>query len=260
MLTKEEKQQIHLEEAYRQEVRNQLQRNEPKRSSSERVLAFLNSALGLWLLSTLVLSFGSFLYTRWEKRRDDARQTLEKQRDDARRNLEKQEIAQRENNLLIRRLDTEISSRLNYFASAINHASKVGDKSGLGKAIAALDRPSESNYLVTVFPEYANRSLRSLLWELLQIVPANEKDEITKAFNQSKYLYEIYLKHYPTVKGSRQDSGVDGSQNVDAGIETSLDIFAIQMDFNLERWGKPLNKVAVLRLEPLKMGARHSAS
>lgn len=230
MLAEEKKQHIHLEEAYRREVRKQLEGNDPQKLSRERRLAFLNSPLFLWILSTCVISFGTFLYTRWEKNREGER-----------RRYEQHQLIQRENVLATRRFDAEISSRLNDFASAMSNAFDDVDGSRLRKALKALDRPSASEYPAGVFPDYANRSLRSLLWELLQIVPDSEKSEITTAFNRSKLLYQVYVAHNPTAKSLAQGT----TNGADSRPQTSLDLFAIQLEFDLERWGRPLNRLVL---------------
>lgn len=237
MLSEKEKQHIYLEETFRREVRSQFADKDPKEPKRKRVMAFLNTPFFLWLLSTVVIGFGTFLYTRWENKREGER-----------RKYEQQEIAKSANAQTIHRLDAEISSRLTDFAAATNHAFKVSDRSSrLRKALAALDRPSESENPVSVFPEYANRSLRSLLWELLQLVPESEKKNIKSAFDRSKSMFEIYLTHDPTANLSNLDVRrvqVPTPEN----LETSLDVFSIQLDFDLERWGRPLESLGGIRV------------
>jgi hypothetical protein len=68
-LTEQERARIRAEEIYRNEVRNEL--DAPK-SVVARVFAFLNSPLGIFALSTLLLSGGTFVYTLYKESKDRA--------------------------------------------------------------------------------------------------------------------------------------------------------------------------------------------
>jgi hypothetical protein len=63
VLTSEEKHRLRLEEIYREEVRREIHRT--KRSN--KVLSFLNTPLGLYILSGVFIGSLSFLYTRWSE-------------------------------------------------------------------------------------------------------------------------------------------------------------------------------------------------
>ena len=58
-LTEQERARIRAEEIYREEVREAL--TEPKKAAAG-FIAFLNSPLGIFILSSLLLSGGTFLY------------------------------------------------------------------------------------------------------------------------------------------------------------------------------------------------------
>jgi hypothetical protein len=55
-----------------------------------------------------------------------------------------------------------------------------------------LENPSSAD-TVNVFPEFVNRNLQSLLWELLQVIPESEKGDITPAYKQSQNLSTLFL-------------------------------------------------------------------
>jgi hypothetical protein len=62
MLTDVQKELIRAEEVYRQEVRRELEKQEAAPSKAARVFSFLNCGLGLFLLSTVFVSFFSWGY------------------------------------------------------------------------------------------------------------------------------------------------------------------------------------------------------
>lgn len=78
MLSQAEKNKILLEETYRTEVRKMLEGKTPERSFFSKVLAFLNSALGLWLLSAIFISGGTKLYEDYKAHIEDQKITTEK--------------------------------------------------------------------------------------------------------------------------------------------------------------------------------------
>ena len=112
-------------------------------------LGFWQTPLGLWLLSSVFLSFGSWAYTKWTS------------------GLERQRIIAED----IRRLDLEIQTRLRPI-DGVNLQSKyrIGqpdyreDKEGMAAEPAAIFRaPPEE---LQLFPDYSQRGLLSLLVEL----------------------------------------------------------------------------------------------
>ena len=62
MLSDDQKRLIREEEIYRAEVKNELEAKS-QASRLERFCRFLNSPLGLWFLSALILSAGGLLYS-----------------------------------------------------------------------------------------------------------------------------------------------------------------------------------------------------
>ena len=136
----------------------------------------LNSAFFLWFLSAIVLGSASFLYTKWNENKQIAFANNEK----------------------TRKLDLEISSRLSFFAEQI--LAKVN----LKDALLVLEDPEKSDLPAGVFPEFSDRSLRALLWELQSLVPPNEEEEISNAIKETKSFNKIYLAtiKYPNLLDS----------------------------------------------------------
>lgn len=221
MLSEEEKSHIQLEEIFRHEVQQQIQTDTSKRSKRDKLVSIINSAFFLWFLSTILIGTGAFFYNRSEKQRENERRQYE---------LDQTQI--RERQLIERKLDAEISSRLNYFNVLYVCAPH--------KALIILDRPLEADHPVNLFPEYGNRSLQSLLWELLQLVSFGDKEEIQMAYRSAKDLPLLYFAW------SRAQSKLPSSKNFhrlknSAVVFSSEDGLSINVNwFNLDRWGKPL--------------------
>ncbi|HEX8163988.1 MAG TPA: hypothetical protein VF538_19110 [Pyrinomonadaceae bacterium] len=220
MLTDEDKERIRLEELYRHEVAKELGK---KKSKWEDISAFVNSAVFIWFLSSVVLGLISFAYTKWESGREDER----------RKHEQELKLAQ-ENKLIARKLDAEIASRLSYFAT---QSMRPNETTVINKIVVGLEKPSAIDYPINVFPEYANRSLRSLLWELLQVVPDNEAGEIRLAYDKSKILYSIYLADF-----QRASQAKTGQSNRGL-LEIIKNLLSIRQAFDLERWGKPFSSI-----------------
>ena len=71
MLSKEDKDRIREEEIYRQEIRAEIeQKKEREREKSKygrkKLWAFLNTAFGIWLLTTFIVGLGGWSFTKWQ--------------------------------------------------------------------------------------------------------------------------------------------------------------------------------------------------
>jgi hypothetical protein len=243
MLEDNDKLRIQLEEEYRREIRERL---EAKPARSSRLWSFLNSAFALWLLSTVVVGMVGFVYERYDRARE-ARRTQG----------EKAAAVETQRSLTVQKLDAEISSRLNYFNRLLTDATTQTERRNrLARGLMALERPSEAVYPVGVFPEYANRSFHSLLWELLHNVQPAEKQALEPAYKQSTELPSIYL--FESQSGSQSPASVKVTANSpvpwwgsDARMGQLVDQLVDQFvnmknsqklkAFNLDRWGQPLN-------------------
>lgn len=219
MLTEDEKEQIRQQELYRYEVRQQLDSKPTYRS---RLWKSLNSAFVLWMLSTVVVGLISFAYTRWEKQRELHRIVAEQAA-----------IKKREDGLTLRKVDAEIASRLAYVHSVIRLSNPSHE--AFISALRTLEDPSREPYAVSVFPEYSKRSLRSLVWELLQVLPedvsGDERQLVLVAYDRARLLPTIYALATASSKKSGDASPPDAAR---ANLETVMLKF-----FDLERWGKP---------------------
>ena len=133
----------------------------PGSSSRERLWKFLNSSFGLFLLSSVGLSFLTWLYTA-------VSQAIE----------QRAVIAEKTT-----KLDTEISYRIrlltNYFESdCADHSnlsrSTFEDIQHIYKADPAFQ---------AIFPENQNKDLHILIWEKAALLDADEKRVFVESFN-----------------------------------------------------------------------------
>lgn len=133
-----------------------------------RIKTFFNSALGLWVLSTCFISFGSWSYTNWTQ------------------NLKTEAIR----TALIKRLDQEIEHRISLadwrrpLGLRRYRPLKQNELNGLLSSLPEklLFQPTEKNEL---YPEYSKRTLQSLLIELNDLLPFDEATCVQDA------LYEV---------------------------------------------------------------------
>jgi hypothetical protein len=142
------------------------QEPQPKR---EIIWKIVNSAFVIWFLSTIVVGITTWSYSNWQ----------EQQRGD------------RELNQKIQRLDAEISYRFD--VSNQSRPEYPDDTFVIALCYSPIHVEQQSKPLVNnsseaqwqtdryVFPEFKDRSLFSLMWELEQIVPESEKEAITQA-------------------------------------------------------------------------------
>src|SRR5579863_992777 len=90
MLAEDDKARIRAEEAFRLEVRQELESSAPPPARRQRLGAWLNSSFGLWVLSSIVLTGLTTAYTYYQNERGERNKKTETER----------------------RLDIEISSRM----------------------------------------------------------------------------------------------------------------------------------------------------
>ena len=153
MLNENEKERIRLEEIYRDEVRQSL-KEKKEQSIWKSVISFLNTGLGLWLLSFFIVTIGGKIITRWIARLKE----------------------QTETRTLIRKLDTEISYRLDSIRKYLDEED-VGRRMTQGWFIDYLDTTSSS--IPSISLEFKDRGLKSLIGELAHVVPkGSERQEL----------------------------------------------------------------------------------
>lgn len=142
-------------------------------------MSFLNTPLGLWILSSIFVSFGSWSYTLWSK------------------SLEESKIK----GVQIRRLDQEIEHRLwvgvlENFKGAFEERDLESIKRfGADLPKRVMLKPLENDVL---FPENANRTLYSLLFELDYLVAEDQKPCLRKAQEQAEGLRRRWLTAAPS--------------------------------------------------------------
>ncbi|HMF56574.1 MAG TPA: hypothetical protein VK619_09535 [Pyrinomonadaceae bacterium] len=213
-LTEQEKEHIRLEESYRREVRRQLE-GRSKKSKRQSIWAFLNSAFFIaffiWLLSSVVVNQISSRHTRNEQRI----------------------ASENENRFKRKKIDDEISSRLSY-VHTITYKKGVVQFDPLTEALTVLEKPAESRSPLTVIPEYSNRNIQSLLSELLELIPDDEKKRIQNAYDLSR----TFARAYTVIKLNPQDVVAQKIQQGEVLDRCSFYALMVK-NFNLDRWGKP---------------------
>lgn len=170
MLSDEEKAHIRAEEIFRIEVRHFL---EPAKSRTQKFLAFLNSNLGLWIISAVFVSGISATYSSYSARVAEARQTQES----------------------VRRLDIEITRRLEKLSVLDEGVITFTQKQTARAAISGTTEDDPRVGLLgdfrPIFREFEGRSLFALIWELQRSVPSGEKLEIAVPLQESKTVENV---------------------------------------------------------------------
>jgi len=211
MLNEEDKTRIHLEEAYRNEVRKSLE-DKNHNSIWEKLWLFLNSSFGLWLFSAILV--GGFVD---HLKKEDARRE------------EEQKIRER-----VERLNSEIEFRISqtiqslYAISDHQHPEVLAEghrEEETMEAARTLLRPATNtsdmkNYQLRAFyPEYSGFSVLALIAELRSY---------TKDPSQLKQLNQVI-----------QDmSGLDVLLEVEkADLKNPQSVAGVLLDkFVLDRW------------------------
>jgi hypothetical protein len=166
VLTEETKKKITEEEIFRDEVRKSLiGKKEANSSVRTKVWEYLNTNFTIWFLSTVVLGLAGWGYAKWQTSVQNADQ--------------------------IYKLDSEITARITSYERLVENRYKVYAKdptnspqTPLAPANDLLLAPNEK----MVQPEFANRNLKSLLFELKGRVPESQKPEIDR--------YIVYLLEF----------------------------------------------------------------
>ena len=171
MLSDDQRRAIEDEEALRHEVRKKLEAATtpppappapppPKITFGKRVFEFFNSALGMWLLSSVVLTGGAAALQRIQH---------------------DHETAQKDRQTVIQHR-FEITNRLDEMQYALRRAQTVG------QAKAALDGMYKSR--APLAPELQNRSIASMFLTLTQMLEGTEQQRSERALAFVRYLEE----------------------------------------------------------------------
>lgn len=156
MLSAEDKARIRAEEIFRDETRRSLERPQTRR---QKIFRFLNSPLGVWVLSTILVGTVGFIWGRWESAAD-----------------RRQEQARE-----IRGLDAEVAVRLHRLAGDLaRFAAEDGGTDGIKDTI---ERPPArwADRNGSLIPEHRESNLLALFWRLEQLADDEGSAEIRKA-------------------------------------------------------------------------------
>jgi hypothetical protein len=140
-----------------------------------RAWSILNSAIVIWLLSSVALGLFGWWRDLWRERQEISRQ--------------------------IAKLDREISSRLQHLCGVwwASDVLRVQTDSAMPsvmaivrdrrrEAIAAAQTPARSEVSVGVYPEFANRGLASLILELRDVSPDSAHPSLDLALIGTRYF------------------------------------------------------------------------
>lgn len=196
MLSEDDRRRIEAEEIFRVEVRRSF--NKSSTSFDKKIWVFLNSSFALWLLSTIAVGGFTTIYTHITNSIDEEKARIRK----------------------IRELDLEIEGRLSQFLISIEPLidKNIDQKTfKLKKNITFTEilnnwetlkkAPSVSQtFISSVFPQYKDTGLISLVVQLRALVKNDEKDLLREviinitgnlAFWNSEsrlYLYDVENK------------------------------------------------------------------
>jgi hypothetical protein len=185
MLTDDQKNQIRLEEIYRQEVCKSLQ---PIKTRKGQFLAFLNSPLGLWILSSILLTAITAAWTTWSIRRDKDRSKNER----------------------IFKMKTEINYRLSQAEEGLE------TREFLNMALAPMTEPTSAGAIAgpPAFPEFDKRSVKSLLIEWQTIASEVEKNNITELLEIIKMLGNLNSSEEKSTLVQQAKALIDRARNL----------------------------------------------
>ena len=171
MLTEERRKIIEAEEQIRHEVRKRLEAGSPppppppphRERLSKRIFDFFNSSVGMWLLSSVVLTGGAALL----------------------QNIQHNHEVQQANRQQLATHRFEITHRLDQMEYGLRRAKTVGD------AKSAMDGMFKSKFPIT--PELQNRSLASLYLTMYQLLEGSDQQKSEQAMNFIRRLEEAEL-------------------------------------------------------------------
>lgn len=151
MLTEKEKNHLKAEEIFRIEVRKSLEQQE-KKTFWQKVWKLVNSTFGLWLLSTVVVGLVVSFYSDFRVERDIDSKNVE----------------------TMRKQSTEVSGRLQKFRTSLlelpsdeYHSYRYTELAHMIDGTGVIDQGSASpERPIFVFPEYKDRTMQSLLYEM----------------------------------------------------------------------------------------------
>jgi hypothetical protein len=173
MLNEEQRKAIEEEEELRHEVRKRLEAANPPpppppaspshHGFGKRVFDFFNSSVGMWLLSSVVLTGGAALL----------------------QNIQHSHELEMKNREQLAQHKFEITHRLDQMEYGLRRAKTVGE------AKTAMDGMFKSRFPLT--PELQNRSLGSLFLTVYQLAPGSEQQKMEQAMTFIRRLEDAEL-------------------------------------------------------------------
>jgi len=163
MLTPEEVKHIHAEERLRNDIRQHIETAtspavEEVSVKSNALMEFLNSSLGMWILSSVLLTGGAATYQQIQHG---------------------YQIHEQNHQLLVSHL-FEIQNRVDNMEYLLRRANTVGDAK---KALSGLFRST-----FPIAPELQNRSLSSLYFSVYSLIPGTSQQKAQEAIEFVRQL------------------------------------------------------------------------
>lgn len=167
ILSVQEIEKIKAEELLRLQIRNELT---PKEKGKNKFWTFLNSSVGIWLLSSVTVGLITWGYSQWtENRKSD-----------------------NENLLGISKIDIEMTNRIVDFENNLHKATNyIAYSSAVYGFLKSAEMPKQAP-TQTILNEYENVSTRALLIMLSQLVNDEQKSEIKKIIVDVNKISSIF--------------------------------------------------------------------
>jgi len=195
MLTEEEKSRIRSEEIFRLAVIRELENTKPRLSRRKRLWLFLNSSFALWFLSSVVLTGLTGWFANYQSRRNE-------------------KIRNAEN---VQRLDTEIANRifealagLRIDEQRVKQHPSFSANAIYGNVVLYLDNSfinaTAFRRDFSIYTDYRNRSVRSLILELRSLVDPSLRPELKDALAAYEEFADLSSLEKKTGKDSDQQA------------------------------------------------------
>ena len=204
-LTKNEKDKIKLEEFYRKEIRDSID-NKKETSFIDKTKEFLNSAFGLWLLSTI--GVGLFPYY-WKQMKVKE---------------EKEKIIGEKKNKLVLELSNifgiykeKLKQKIQYSSGVLGSYSEFYFDSFF-YPVADYDKTNP------IFPEFKDRQFHSLLFEFKELTNGKYKTEVEEIENNLASIKE-YLTLLNTLRKTDTITSTsnEGEQKFNSVLQSKLE-------------------------------------
>jgi hypothetical protein len=148
---------------------NEHKESDPRPSIRNGIFSFLNSSLGIWVLSTIFIGLITFTYHTWS---ESVKESRDKESE-------------------IKNLEIEINRRIFIFNKELDELATMDtSKSNYPEKIEEAIRKIDSKNCY-VFEQFRKRKLSSLLYELYVLLPEKNKKVAYEAFEKA-FLIEQF--------------------------------------------------------------------